>query len=170
MSLRKLNAITLLAGLAGCVGQPDPQLQQPLVAVPGAAKPEAEFRADDSACRTLAAETPVNPQQSTVAGSSAALTSTSADKELVAQPIPNQVGTIPAIAVYLRCMRARGNEIQPMTAPQSVLYGYYPAYSAYGGYGGFYGGPYDYYPYLFGDFGGFGGFGLYSGFGFGRGY
>lgn len=73
-----LAGMVLLGGLAGCVAQPD---QPPLVALPGPAKTEAQFRQDDSACRGVLAGTPVGMP----------------DGFQAAQPSPGQSSAVPSL-------------------------------------------------------------------------
>jgi hypothetical protein len=131
----RTGMVLLLGGLSGCVVAPPPPLQPvPLVAVPGAAKTEAEFRQDDTTCRTAAAPLPPAPSQPATSG------------------VQVPPGPAPAEA-YLRCMSAHNNVVQPVAQAEPALYGYYPAYPVYAGL-------YDPYPWLYGGY--YGGFGFYG--------
>ena len=173
------GAVLLTGVLAGCVAPPSPQ---PLVAEPGPGKTDDAFRQDDAACRTVAVEPPPAQPGGTPASTAPATV------QPPANATPPTVGTAPVVetlppgAVYLRCMTARQNLVQPL-APAAPLYAYYQPYPIYAGVG--YGYPFFYnygypnygYPFGFGyGFGygrfGYGGryFGPYRGFGGYRGY
>ncbi len=151
MSIARLIAPAVLAGLAGCTVAPPPPA--PLVALPGPGKTQVAFGQDDVACRTAAAQpaaapaTPVAPAASPTAGAAA----------------------LPPLSPgewYLRCMASRNNVIQPLAAASPAYYGYYSAYPVYAGFG-------DYYPFLYGVgfFGdGFYGRGFYGGGFYGHGF
>ena len=161
--------VVLLTGvLAGCVSPPPPQ---PLVAVPGPGKTDDAFRQDDAACRTVAAEPPPAQPSGTPASTAPATV------QPPANAAPPAAEVLPPGAIYLRCMTARQNLVQPL-APAVPLYAYNQPYPIYAGVG--YGDPFIYnygYPFGFGyGFGygrfGYGGryFGHYRGFGGYRGY
>ena len=182
MHLSRFGGVLVLAGLAGCVADPQdvPSLPMPLVAVPGPTKTEAEFRQDDAACRAGAVEPSLGAGRTPTTLQSAANSKTNAAN--VNAPTPLQTSqpaeTAPDVT-YLRCMGSRYNTIEPLSVSQTVTYGYYPTYPVYGGSS-------DYYPWLYdGLYGGLGlgfyGGGFYGGgfgggfccgpgFGFGRGF
>lgn len=117
-----LKSALVVGGLAGCAAQPP----TPLVALPGPAKTEAQFREDDAACRTEALRAPA----SAVAQSAAS------------QPAPGQdqasastATVMPSGVVYLRCMTARQNVVAPLEPAPPALYGYYAPYPVYAGVG-----------------------------------
>ncbi len=144
------GALLLTGVLAGCVAPPPPQAQAPLVAVPGPAKTEAEFRQDDAACRAATAELPPDaPSQPTAEQVRAAQAAAQGN---VAPP---PAEALPPGVAYLRCMTARQNLVQPL-APPVPLYAYYPTYPVYAGIG--FG-----YPFFYDDV-----FALRFGYGFGR--
>lgn len=152
----------LMAGLAGCVA-PQPQ-NVPLVALPGPAKMEAEFRQDDTTCRAASVTLPAEPAARTAQPTPG----TAQPAPGAAQAAPEQ-GFSPGM-LYLRCMAARGNTVEPLAPVRPVLYGYYAPYPVWVGYGGLY------YPWLYGNYigvgfygGGFygGGWGGYRGYGHG---
>ena len=158
--------------LAGCVVAPPPvaylpppvQQPAPLVAVPGPNKNQAAFQADDRSCRAEADRVPA----------SAANVPPPANPDSMDPNAP-----VPPGVVYLRCMTARGNQVQPLQAAAApVLYAYPAAYPVYAGVGfgfplfydspfifGVYGRRY-YGPYYGGFYGGYRG-GYYRG-GYGR--
>jgi len=141
-------AALLSGGLAGCtVAQPPPQ-PAPLVAVPGPAKAEAEFRQDDTACRAAAVVLPPNPSAAAQPGA-APVSSTKPADQAVAQ---TQDAPPPGL-VYLRCMEARHNIVEPLTPVQPAPYGYYASYPIYDRSPYYYGGS----PFFFGSFGFYGG-------------
>ena len=167
-----LGAVLLTGVLAGCVAPPPPSPPQPpLVAVPGPAKTEAEFRQDDTACRAAVAELPsgVSAQPTAEQVRAAQATAQSTGQANVAPP---PVEPLPPGVAFLRCMTARQNLVQPL-APPVPLYAYYPAYPVYAGVG--FGYPFfydDVFAVRFGYGFGFGRFGYgygYRGFGY-RGY
>jgi hypothetical protein len=140
----------LLTGMAGCTIVPPPPPPQPLlVAYPGAGKDPGLFQQDDAFCKTASASPPGPPPGAPVGTPPGA------------EPAPGTVPQLTPGQVYLRCMAARGNVIQPL--PQAApppLYAYYAPYPVYGVYGGSY-------PWLYGDYFAFGfGFGGYRGYGF----
>ena len=148
------GALLLTGVSAGCVAPPPPL--PPLVAVPGLGKTDEAFRQDDAACRTVAAEPPPGQPAST-APATAGQANASAETAFT-------VETLPPGAIYLRCMTARQNQVQPL-APAVPLYAYYQPYPIYAGIG--FGDPFFYdYGYPFGFRYGFG-FG-YGRFGYGR--
>jgi len=159
---RIVAALLFSGGLAGCVTAPRPPQPAPLVAVPGLTKTEAEFRRDDTVCRAAAVVLPPNPTatQPSTAAAAAPVKLESVKPAEVAQDAP------PPGLVYLRCMEARQNIIEPLAPAIPVYYSYYPAYPVYGGS-----------PFFFNSFVGFGFYGghygrHYGGFhhgGFGRG-
>ncbi len=165
------GAVLLTGVLAGCVAAPLPPPSAPLVAVPGPAKTEAEFRQDDAACRAAAAGLPPGaPDQPTAAQVNA----------VQANAAPPPAEALPPGVAYLRCMTARRNLVQPL-APPVPLYADYPAYPVYAGIG--FGYPFFYddvfalrFGYGFGRFGygyGYRGYGGYGGFragGYGGGF
>ena len=58
-AIRWLGSTVMLGALAGCVLPPPvPPPAPPLVALPGPGKTQAQFQADDTACRTAADNTP----------------------------------------------------------------------------------------------------------------
>lgn len=172
------GAVLLSVGVAGCVAAPPPvpvyavPLQAPaaaaaaapsapLIASPGPGKTEAAFEADDRACRVdvrrLPRQAAAQPTEAQLQAAQAA----QADPN-VPPPPPE---ALPPGAAFLRCMTARGNQVQPLQPEVQALpaYGYLPAYPVYAGidYG---------YPFFYDDvfllryYGGFG----YRGYGFGR--
>jgi hypothetical protein len=149
-NITRLTVGVLLTGMAGCTIVPLPPPPQPmLVAYPGPGKDPGLFQQDDSFCKTASVSPPAPPP-----GSGAA----------PYQGVDPAPGTMPLLTpgqVYLRCMAARGNTIQPL--PQAApppLYAYYAPYPVYGVYGGSY-------PWLYGGYFGFGlGYGGYRGYGF----
>lgn len=116
--------------LAGCAAPPPPPLaylpppvQQsgPLVAVPGPGKTQAAFQADDQSCRADADQVPPT----------AANLAPPADPNVMDPNAP-----VPPGVVYLRCMTARGNQVQALQAAAApVLYAYPVAYPVYAGVG-----------------------------------
>jgi hypothetical protein len=144
-----LTAGVLLAGMTGCTIVPPPPPPQPLlVAYPGPGKDPGLFQQDDAFCKQ-ASTTPPAPQ----AGAPGTPPG--------AEPAPGTVPQLTPGQVFLRCMAARGNTIQPLpqAAPPPV-YAYYAPYPVYGVYGGAY-------PWLYGDYFAFGlGYGGYRGYGF----
>lgn len=177
----------LALGSAGCVAAPPPppapvyavqapvqapaQAPAPLVAAPGPGKTEAAFQADDRACRADVERLPKQAAAQPTAEQLRAAQATEADPN-VPPPPPE---ALPPGAAFLRCMTARGNQVQALQAEAQVLpaYGYLPAYPVYAGIG--YG-----YPYFYDDvfllryYGGFGYRGYGGRFGYGgygyRGY
>ncbi len=152
-----LGAVLLTGVLAGCVAPPPPP--PPLVAVPGPGKTDDAFRQDDAACRTVAAEPPPAQPVGTPASTAPAATEAQANAVPSTTGAAPAVGTLPPGAVYLRCMTARQNLVQPL-APAVPLYAYYQPYPIYAGVG--FGCPFCYdngYPV---------GFGYGLGLGFGR--
>ncbi len=158
------KALLLSGLLAGCAAPSPPPQPAPLVAVPGPAKTEAQFREDDNACRAEAAQAPANaPAQPTAAQAAAAQAAldqgqTPADPALVATT------AMPPGVVYLRCMTTRQNAVAPLVPTPPVLYSYYTPYPIYAGLGfGF--------PFFYESFIGFGfnhgGYGRFHG---GHGY
>ena len=153
----RCGAALLLAGLSGCVVAPLPQAPLPLVAVPGSAKTAAAFQQDDTACRAEAASpaAPAAPGQPSAP----------------AQGGQSQDEAASAGGVYLHCMEARNNVVQPIAVARPAVYGYYPYYGPYGGYG-----PYPwlydgYYPGFYGIYGFYGGYyGWHGGYGYGYGF
>lgn len=172
-AIRMSGAVLLAGGLGGCV----PPLQElayaappsaPLVVVPGPGKTEAAFRGDDAACQADMAQLP--PGRAGQPGAA----------QLRAAEAPGQAAegesgitlpeALPPGAAYLRCMTARGNQVQVLQTAAPPAYGYPAAYPVYAGAG--YGYPFFYNdPFLLRSRGGFGyrGYG-YRGFGFGRGF
>lgn len=153
MTLVRLGSVVLLAGLAGCVLPPPPP--PPLVALPGPGKTEAQFQADDGTCRAAAdaappAETVSVPAQGQPSGTSSTQ----------APATPQQMFQITPGMVYLQCMTAHDNVVQPLAPVRPLYYGFYNAYPIYYGFG-------DTYPWLYG--GPFG-FGFYGGGFYGRGF
>ncbi len=136
----------LLSGLTGCVAGPPPPV--PLVAVPGPAKTQAEFRQDDAACRAAAVDLPSMTGRS----SGRALTTAPGSGSAPVQPAVEQEPAPPPGVTYLRCMAGRNNIVQPFTPPRLAGYGYAPSYGPYDGYGA--------YPWLYD---GAVGFGFYGG-------
>lgn len=113
--------------LGGCVAPPPPiaylpppvQQPAPLVAVPGPSKNQAAFQADDGFCRAEAARVPA----------AAANLPPPANADAMDPNAP-----VPPGVVYLRCMTARGNQVQPLQAAAApVLYAYPAAYPVYAG-------------------------------------
>ena len=137
-----------------------PVAEAPLVAVPGPGKTEAQFQADDRVCRADIARLPARQRQPTAAQLRAAQ---AAEADPNAPPPPPSA--LPPGAAFLRCMTARGNQVQPLQAQGQALpvYANLPAYPVYAGVG--YG-----YPYFYDDvfllryYGGYG----YRGYGYGR--
>lgn len=143
----------LAALLAGCTAaSQSPPQPVPLVAIPGPAKTEAQFHADDTACRAAAVTLPASAPAQPAAGQDQAQGDAAAALAM------------PPGVIYLRCMAARQNTIEPLAPAPPVLYSYYPAYPIYAGAGfGF--------PGFYNDFGAFGfygaGFGgFYGGYGY----
>ena len=156
-AFRRLGCLALLSALGGCVlAPPLPPPPAPLIALPGPGKTQAQFTADDASCRAAADATPIEglavsvqptpgepPPGKPPSGTSAAV------------PAPGSPGGQPQTIlvtpgmVYLRCMTAHNDAIQPLAPIHPVFYGYYPAYPIYAGFG-------DYYPFLYGDWIGFG--------------
>lgn len=152
--LVRLTTIMLLTGLGGCVLPPPlPLPPPPLVALPGPGKTEAQFQADDGACR---AEADRAPPSETITLSQPTNPPTGAPAPTAMQPT---VQMTPGM-IYLRCMVAHQNVVQPLAPVHPVYYGFYPAYPIYYGFG-------DSYPWLYG--GPFG-FGFYGGGFYGRGF
>lgn len=139
-------------------------VQVPLVAVPGPGKTQAQFAADDMACRSA-------PAQAAGRSRAAAAEPGTSFPSLAQGGQP--VGDSPGVG-YLRCMASRNNTVEPIEEPQPLpVYGYYPAYPVYAGYD--YGFPVFYDDFFgLGFYYGFGGFyhrGFYRGFyGYGRGF
>ena len=168
---RLAGAMLLAVGVAGCVAPPAPvpvyavpapaQAPAPLVAAPGPGKTEAAFQADDRACRADVARLPKRAAAEPTAAQLQAAQAAEADPNV---PPPPE-SALPPGAAFLRCMTARGNQVQPSQAEAQALpaYGYLPAYPVYAGVG--YG-----YPFFYDDlfllryYGGFG----YRGYGYGR--
>ncbi len=174
------GAMLLLVGVAGCVAAPPPvpvyavppqapaaapasvaASSAPLIASPGPGKTEAAFEADDRACRVDVRRLPrraaAQPSEAQLQAAQAA----QADPN-VPPPTPE---ALPPGAAFLRCMTARGNQVQPLQPEVQALpaYGYLPAYPVYAGVG--YGYPFFYDDvFLLRSYGGFG----YRGYGFGR--
>ena len=174
-----LGAVLLTGVLAGCVAPPPPQ---PLVSVPGPGKTDDAFRQDDAACRAVAVAPPAQPI-GTPASTAPATVQPSANAAPPTEGTTPVVEILPPGAVYLRCMTARQNLVQPL-APAVPLYAYYQPYPVYAGVG--YGYPFFYgygYPFGFGYgfgygrfgyegryFGHYRGFGGYRDYGFRGGY
>ncbi len=178
-----LRSALLLGGMAGCAGQP--YRPASLVALPGPAKTEVQFRQDDSACRAATASLPVDqpgrPQavqpsavptsaaQSRAVQSSIAqsfMAQSSADQPIVPQPNATQSGVVqppaevlPLGVQYLRCMASRQNTVVPLATPLPSLYSVYPGYPVFAAVDdpGLYDDLYGF-PYFIGGFGGYGGF------------
>ena len=170
---RLAGAMLLVVGVAGCVAAPPPrpvaalpapvlaQAPAPLAATPGPGKTEAAFQADDRACRADVARLPKQAAAQPTPAQLQAAQAAEADPNV--PPPPSSA--LPPGAAFLRCMTARGNQVQPLQAESQVLpaYGYLPAYPVYAGVG--YG-----YPFFYDDvfllryYGGFG----YRRYGFGR--
>jgi len=162
-------AAMMLAALGGCAAPfpPPAPAQQLLAAYPGPGKAEDVFRADDAACQAgaaqgvVAAPTPPAPRgpglPRTVAPAAqpAPVPTAAVDDGDPGAPDP---ATLSPGQLYLRCMVARRNIVQPVAVANPVGYAYYAPYPIYAGY-------YDDLPWLYGGF-----FGLGLGFGFGRGY
>ncbi len=158
--------VLLVGGLAGCVAPPPPPQPLPLVAVPGPTKTEVQFRQDDVTCRAAAVELPPGaPAQPTAAQPASVKGQTPANSAVA------PAAALPPGVLYLRCMTARQNTVEPLAPLAPVVYGYYPAYPIYAGVGfgfpwfyddavafGFHGGGY-------GRFG-YGGYRGYRGYGF----
>ena len=196
MTMRRVGLAAILAGLTGCVAAPPPVYSPPpLVAVPGPAKTQAQFTQDDGACRAEAGQAAQTSQpqpapgqvQGVAPGQSQAQQPTSPSSgyassgQVANAPAGAQqaAGQAPPGLVYLRCMSARNNLVEPLPTAAPPAYAYYvpdPLYPygdyapfLYSGYGfGFFGGC------CYGGFregyyrgGGFGGFGGYRGGGFG---
>lgn len=155
-------AATVVLALGGCATPPPPPPPL-LVAYPGPTKTTADFQADDTACRGLAAQPPGPPQPALTGRSSAAAAESRVPQS--SPPNPNdaqQAGTPPQSpstpgSIYLQCMAARYNIVQPIEPDVPVAYAYYNPYPVYLGYG-------DYYPFLYGSYFGVGYFGRYGGY------
>lgn len=159
--IRAFAALVLSGGLAGCTAAAPPLQPAPLVAVPGPTKTEAEFHQDDTACRAAAA-LPANPSTPSTRPAAASTPTAVPSNGQAANAIAGQVQEAPPPGlVYLRCMEARQNTVQPLVPAQPVLYGYYAPYPIYDSY------PFYYrsYPFFYGGFG----VGFFSG-GYGRHY
>ena len=171
----RVVAAVAVGALSGCAAPlpPPPPQQALLAAYPGQDKPEGAFRADDAACQAGAAQGVV------AAPGPAPLRKGAAPRRIQPAPAQPEVddGTGPGAPdlasltpgqLYLRCMVARGNVVQPVAATNPVAYAYYAPYPVYA-FG-------DYSPWLYGGFFGFGlGYGgFYRGYGYGgygyRGY
>lgn len=174
------GAMLLSVGVAGCVAVPPPVpmyavppqapmaagaaagAPSPLIASPGPGKTEAVFEADDRACR---ADVRRLPKRAAAAQPTEAQLQAAQAEQADPNVLPPPPQALPPGAAFLRCMTARGNQVQPLQPEVQALpaYGYLPAYPVYAGvdYG---------YPFFYDDvfllryYGGFG----YRGYGFGR--
>ncbi len=177
------KAALLMGGLCGCAAQ-SPAQPSPLVALPGPAKTEVQFREDDAACRTEALQASSNvPSQSTAVQPAVAQTAAAQPTLGQGQPSADTAAAMPPGVVYLRCMTARQNVVESLNPTPPPSYGYYAPYPLYAGVGfgypffydnfftfGFYHGGYGHFHGGHGGYGGFrnGGYGR-GGFG-GRGF
>ena len=131
------KAALLMGGLGGCAAQ-SPAQPLPLVALPGAAKTEAQVREDDAACRTEALQAPSNVPSQPTAVQPAAAQSAAAQPTLgQGQPSANTAAAaaMPPGVVYLRCMTSRQNVVESLNPTPPPLYGYYAPYPLYAGVG-----------------------------------
>jgi len=131
------KAALLMGGLGGCAAQL-PAQPSPLVALPGPAKTEAQFRDDDTACRTEALQASANvPAQPTAAQPAVAQPAAAQPALDQSQPSANTAvaAAMPPGAVYLRCMTARQNVVEALNPTPPPLYGYYAPYPTYAGIG-----------------------------------
>ena len=156
----------LLGALGGCAEPPPPPQSPPLlVAYPGPTKTTAQFQADDAVCRSAAshpagaiASGPGSPMRApTTSGGNE--TPSSATPDPAAPQLAGTPPTPPSTpgTVYLQCMAAHYNIVQPVAPDVPVAYTYYDPYPVYLGFG-------DYYPFLYGGYFGFGYFGRYGGY------
>ena len=153
MNLARWTSALLLTSLGGCVGIPVPAPQQPYVAVPGPGKTEAVFHTEDVACRNASAGAPYVPQSQYGQAPAPAAAPTQGAAQ------------VPPGVIYLQCMEAHNNMIQPLAPSAPPLYGYVPAYPVYAAYGYRYDYGYPFYGVGFGFYGGGfrGGYGGYYG-------
>jgi len=131
------KAALLMGELGGCAAQ-SPAQPSPLVALPGAAKTEAQFREDDAACRTEALQAPSNvPSQPTAVQPAAAQSAAAQPTLAQGQPSANTAAAaaMPPSVVYLRCMTSRQNVVGSLNPTPPPLYGYYAPYPLYAGVG-----------------------------------
>ena len=160
--IKTFAALVLSGGLAACTAAAPPLQPVPLVAVPGPTKTEAEFRQDDTACRAAAVVLPANPSTPSTRPAAPSTPTAAPSNGQATNPVAGQAqDSAPPGLVYLRCMEARQNVVQPLAPAQPVLYGYYAPYPIYDSYPFYYGG----YPFFYGGFG----VGFFSG-GYGRHY
>ena len=165
-TLARIGSVTMLAGLAGCVLPPPlPPPPPPLVALPGPGKTEAQFQADDVACRAAADAAPPVGQTIAVPAPYVAPATNTGQAQVPAAgaaPAPAAVQSMQITPgmVYLRCMTDHRNVVQPLAPVRPLYYGFYTAYPIYYGFG-------DTYPWLYGDYIGFG---FYGGGFYGRGF
>jgi hypothetical protein len=150
MRIIRVGAAAALIALPGCTVVPlPPPPPAPLVALPGPGKTEAAFRQDDAACRADAASLPPPGAQPGPVGQ-ATLPQMGAPAQEPAAPPPG--------AVYLSCMAAHNDVVQPLPAAPPLVYGvYYPGYPFYPPYPLY---AYAGYPWLYD---GYFGFGVYGG-------